>query len=167
MIEVAKADAVVLMGGDNSFNGLYVQPEIHSYADLRGKTVVVDAPDTAYALQLYKMLQVHGLQKGDDAVKPVGGTPLRLEALREDKRNAVAVLNPPFSVLAEKEGFRRLALAWKSSDRTGRRRRSPSGLGPRHTPIPWSGTSEPTWRGCAGRWTRRTSRKPCGCWPSD
>ncbi|HYB73365.1 MAG TPA: ABC transporter substrate-binding protein, partial [Candidatus Sulfotelmatobacter sp.] len=54
MVEVAKADAVIILGGDNSLNDLYVQPEIASIPDLRGKTVIVDAPNTAYALQLYK-----------------------------------------------------------------------------------------------------------------
>lgn len=51
MVELAKADVAVLMGGDSSLNGLYVQPEIRSVAELRGKTVAVDAPDTAYAFQ--------------------------------------------------------------------------------------------------------------------
>src|SRR5688572_15958648 len=41
MVEVAKNDVVIAMGGDNGFNRLIVQPEIKSYADLRGKTVIV------------------------------------------------------------------------------------------------------------------------------
>jgi ABC-type nitrate/sulfonate/bicarbonate transport system substrate-binding protein len=48
---------------------LIVQRDIKSYDDLRGKTVVVDAPDTAYALLLYKMLEIKGLKKGDYVVK--------------------------------------------------------------------------------------------------
>ncbi len=111
MVELAKADVVTVMGGDSSMNHLYVQPEIRSYADLRGKTVIVDAPNTAYAFQLYKMLKLNGLQKGDYAVKPIGGTPLRLEAMRKDKSYAAAMMNPPFSVMAEKEGLRSLGLA--------------------------------------------------------
>ena len=64
-----------------------MQPEIKSYADLRGKTVVVDAPNTAFGLLLYKVLKDNGLNKGDYAVKPSGGSPQRLEALLQDKAN--------------------------------------------------------------------------------
>jgi ABC-type nitrate/sulfonate/bicarbonate transport system substrate-binding protein len=39
MVEVAKADAIIVTGGDNGFNRIIVQPEINSLADLRGKTV--------------------------------------------------------------------------------------------------------------------------------
>jgi ABC-type nitrate/sulfonate/bicarbonate transport system substrate-binding protein len=56
MVELAKADVAIVTGGDNGFNRIFVQPEINAYADLRGKAVVVDAPNTAYALLLYKVL---------------------------------------------------------------------------------------------------------------
>jgi hypothetical protein len=36
-----------------------VRPEIKSYADIRGKTVVVDAPNTAFALILYARSERH------------------------------------------------------------------------------------------------------------
>ena len=111
LVDVAKVDAIIVMGGDSGMNQLFAQPEIQSYAALRGKTVIVDAPNTAFALLLYKMLQLNGLQKGDYVVKPVGGTSVRFEALRKDKSNAASMLNPPFTVLAEKEGFRSLGLA--------------------------------------------------------
>src|SRR5262245_34649133 len=44
MVELAKADVVIVTGGYNGFNRIFVQPEINGYADLRGKAVVVDAP---------------------------------------------------------------------------------------------------------------------------
>ena len=62
-VETAKVDLFVFMGGNNGNNSLYVRPEINSYDDIRGKTVVVDAPNTAFALLLYKMLQVKGLKR--------------------------------------------------------------------------------------------------------
>ena len=112
MAEMAKVDVVVLMGGDNSFNNLYVQPEIRSYADLRGKTVAVDAVDTAYAFQLYAMMKMHGVPQGQYTVDPIGGTPLRLKAMKEDKAHAAAaMMNPPFSIMAERAGLKRLASA--------------------------------------------------------
>jgi ABC-type nitrate/sulfonate/bicarbonate transport system substrate-binding protein len=99
MVELARADVVIVTGGDNGFNRIFVQPEINGYADLRGKAVVVDAPNTAYAFLLYKVLKDHGLNKGDYTVRPIGGTTARLEAMTKDKANAAAgVLNPPLFV---------------------------------------------------------------------
>jgi len=114
MAEVAKADIAVVIGGDNGWNQLIVQPEIKAAADLRGKTVIVDAPNTAYALQLYDMLAQAGLKKGDYEVKVVGATFRRLDAIRGDKTIAASMLNPPFSVLAQKAGLKNLGSAVKS-----------------------------------------------------
>ena len=114
MAEVAKVDIAIVNGGDNGFNQLFVQPEIGSYADLRGRTVIVDAPDTAYALQLYEMLEQNGLKKGDYAVKVVGATFKRLQALEADKSNAASMLNPPFSIRAEKAGLKSMGSAVKA-----------------------------------------------------
>lgn len=107
----ANVDIAVVSGGDNSFNHLYAQPEIKSLADLKGKIVAVDAVNTAYAFQLYEMLRQKGLNKGDYEVKPVGGTTARLEALTKDKNMAAAMLNPPFSVRAEKAGLKDMGTA--------------------------------------------------------
>jgi ABC-type nitrate/sulfonate/bicarbonate transport system substrate-binding protein len=107
MVELGKADAIIVTGGDNGFNRIIAQPEINSLSDLRGKTVVVDAPDTAYALLLYKALKNAGLNKGDYFVNPVGGTTQRIEAMLNDKDHAAAaVINVPFN-------FRFLALGMK------------------------------------------------------
>ncbi len=115
MVELAKADIAIVTGGDNGFNRIFVQPEIKSYAELRGKTVVVDAPNTAFALLLYKVLKDNGLNKGDYVVKPVGGTPARLEAMSKDKANAAAgVLNPPFSFRAVQAGLKDMGAAAKA-----------------------------------------------------
>lgn len=115
MVELAKADVAIVTGGDNGFNHIFVQPEINAYADLRGKTVVVDAPNTAFALLLYKALKDAGLNKGDYAVKPVGGTTARLEVMTKDKANAAAaVLNPPFSFRAREAGLKDMGTATKA-----------------------------------------------------
>jgi ABC-type nitrate/sulfonate/bicarbonate transport system substrate-binding protein len=98
MVELAKADAVIVTGGDNGFNRIMAQPEIKSLADLRGKTVVVDAPNTAYALLLYKALKDAGLNKGDYSVYAAGGTTQRIDTMLHDKeRGAAAVINVPFN----------------------------------------------------------------------
>jgi ABC-type nitrate/sulfonate/bicarbonate transport system substrate-binding protein len=104
-------DIAVVLGGDDSFNRLMVQPEIKSLADIKGKTVAVDAVNTAYAFQLYEMLRQKGLNKGDYEVKSVGGTGQRLEAMVKDKTYAAGMMNPPFSVRAEKAGLKSLDTA--------------------------------------------------------
>jgi ABC-type nitrate/sulfonate/bicarbonate transport system substrate-binding protein len=112
MVELAKVDAVIVTGGDNGFNRIFVQPEIATFADLRGKTVVVDAPNTAYALILYKALKNAGLGKGDYKVNSVGGTTLRLDAMLKDKANAAAaVLGAPFSFRAAENGLKDMGSA--------------------------------------------------------
>lgn len=104
MVELAKADAIIVGGGDNGFNRIFAQPDIKSLSDLRGKTLVVDAPNTAFALLLYKALKNAGLNKGDYNVRAVGGTPQRLNAMLTDKTNAAAG-NPQSA--AELQGRRR------------------------------------------------------------
>ncbi|HWP14484.1 MAG TPA: PhnD/SsuA/transferrin family substrate-binding protein [Xanthobacteraceae bacterium] len=104
----ANVDIAVVFGGDDSFNRLIVQPEINSLADIKGKTVAVDAVNTAYAFQLYEMLRQKGINKGDYEVKSVGTTGARLEALTKDKTYAAAIMNPPFSIRAEKAGLKAL-----------------------------------------------------------
>ena len=111
MAEQAKVDIVVVLGGDNGWNDFIVQPEINEYADLRGKTVVVDAPDTAFAFQLYQMLKLHGIGLSEITVKPVGATRFRIQAMTTDKSAAAAMLNLPFSFQAQQAGLKKLATA--------------------------------------------------------
>jgi ABC-type nitrate/sulfonate/bicarbonate transport system substrate-binding protein len=106
MVEVAHQDVIIVMGGEGSQNELIAQPEIKSIKDLRGKTLIVDAPNTAYALQMKKILQLSGLEAGRDyEIKPFGATPLRLIGMREHKENAGSMLGPPSSIVAKHEGF--------------------------------------------------------------
>jgi len=102
---------VVFLGGDGGNNDLFVQPEINSYQDIRGKTVGVDVPNTAYALLLYKMLDMKGVKKGEYEVKAIGGTFQRVEAMLKDKSIVGSMLNPPFAIRAEREGLKNLGSA--------------------------------------------------------
>src|SRR5262249_47782645 len=109
MVEVAKQDVVIVTGGDSGMNEFFVQPEVKSFADMRARILVVDAPDTAYALQAKKILAAHGLKAGADyTVKPVGAGVYRLKAMAESKDNAAAILNLPFTVQAEALGLKSL-----------------------------------------------------------
>jgi ABC-type nitrate/sulfonate/bicarbonate transport system substrate-binding protein len=109
MIEVAKEDVVILAGGDSGMNEFIVQPDIGAFADLKGRTIVVDAPDTAYALQAKKLLLKHGLHEGADyTVKQAGAVVYRFKALIDDRSNAGGILNLPFNIEAEEHGLRSL-----------------------------------------------------------
>ena len=111
MVEMAKHDVVIVTGGDSSMNEFFVQPEIQSIADLKGRTVIVDAPNTAYALQAKKILRMNGVNDSDYTLKEVGGTLFRYRAMREDKTNAASMLNPPFSVDAAATGLKSMGRA--------------------------------------------------------
>lgn len=114
MVELAKADTVIVTGGDHGFNQIITQPEINSLAELRGKTVVVDAPNTAFALLLYKALKDSGLNKGDYAVNPVGGTDQRLVAMTKDKNNMAGIMGIPFVFRATGAGLKDFGPAYQS-----------------------------------------------------
>jgi len=109
MVERGKHDVVLVTGGDSSLNEFIAQPDVRSVADLKGRTVIVDAPNTAFALQVKKILLLNGLKEGSDyTVKPVGATVVRYRALRENTDYAASTLTPPFSVQALAAGFRSL-----------------------------------------------------------
>lgn len=115
MVELAKVDVVIVTGGDDGFNRIFAQPDITSLSDLRGKTLVVDAPNTAFALLLYRALKDAGLNGADYKVNPVGGTPQRLHAMLTDKDHAAAgILNPPLSFDAAAAGLKDLGSATKA-----------------------------------------------------
>jgi ABC-type nitrate/sulfonate/bicarbonate transport system substrate-binding protein len=107
LVENEKADVIIVAGGSNGMTELVVRPEINSYEDIRGRPVVVDAPDTAYGLILYKLLALKGLRKGDYSVVPAGACPQRRAALH--RGGVAAMLNPPCNLLLKKEGYRSLA----------------------------------------------------------
>jgi ABC-type nitrate/sulfonate/bicarbonate transport system substrate-binding protein len=112
MVERAKKDVVIVTGGDSSMNEFFVLPGVRTVADLKGGILLVDAPNTAYALQAKKILLMNGLKEGADySLKEAGGTMFRYKALRESKQNSAAMLNPPFSVDAAASGLKSLGRA--------------------------------------------------------
>ena len=105
MVEGAKKDVIIVSGGSNGMLSLFVRPEVKSYDDIRGKAVVVDAPDTAYALVLYKMLALKGVKRSEYDIFQGGDCMRRLNGIRNDPKNVAVLLNFPCTVLAEREGF--------------------------------------------------------------
>jgi ABC-type nitrate/sulfonate/bicarbonate transport system substrate-binding protein len=109
MRETDGIDIVVFMGGDSGMNELFVQPHVGSVEDIRGGRLVVDAPDTAFALQAYKILEDHGLRQNlDYEIVVVGRGAFRLAAMQADSANTAAILNPPYSLEARNLGLRTL-----------------------------------------------------------
>lgn len=101
------------MGSDSGFLSLVASPDIKNFADLKGKTLSVDARTTGYAFVLFEMLSRNGLREGDYSIEKVGGTAMRWSALREGKQSGT-LLSAPYNLLAEKEHFNELAKATKA-----------------------------------------------------
>lgn len=109
MVEMAREEVIIVTGGDGGMNEFIVRPEITKLADIRGKNLVVDAPNTAYALIARKVLKTNGLVDGRDyRLDPAGGTPLRVASMTEKPASAAAMLNPPWSFIAQARGLKSL-----------------------------------------------------------
>jgi ABC-type nitrate/sulfonate/bicarbonate transport system substrate-binding protein len=106
LVDSSGADAVIVAGGDNGFNHLFVQPEIAGLGELRGKTLVADVANTGWSFVLYDILRRHGLKRGVYSIHEAGAPFRRFEAMRDDKTMAAAILNPPFAILARRAGLR-------------------------------------------------------------
>jgi ABC-type nitrate/sulfonate/bicarbonate transport system substrate-binding protein len=107
------ADLVAVMGADRGFLKLITVPEVKSFADLRGKTLSVDARNTGYALVMFEFLDRAGLREPDFTVDRAGGVMQRFQALME-KKHAGTMLISPFEVQAEARGYNVLATASES-----------------------------------------------------
>ncbi len=102
-------DVVAIMGGDPGMNELIVTPDIEKVEDIRGGRLFVDAPDTAFALQAYRIFADEGLVRDRDyEVVAVGRGELRVQALRDHPTRSSAVLNVPYSLETKALGMRSL-----------------------------------------------------------
>jgi ABC-type nitrate/sulfonate/bicarbonate transport system substrate-binding protein len=107
---VAKSELIAFMGGDNGFLRLVTVPDVKSYADLKGQQLSVDALTTGYAFVLRELLKENGLASADYELVRAGGVVERFESLCR-KQHSGTLLISPFEVLAEAQGFNRLANA--------------------------------------------------------
>lgn len=82
--------------------------EIKSPTDLRGKTLAGDPGDSNYDLHRRKILRAHGVGESEYAVKIIGTSPFRFEALRHGEV-AACMLAPPYDAQALSEGYNLLA----------------------------------------------------------
>lgn len=108
----AQPEFFAFMGSDDGFLSLVAAPDVKTFADLKGKTLSVDARTTGYAFVLFDILRRNGLAEGDYKIEKVGGTVMRWDALREGKQSGT-LLSAPFNLLASEQHFNELARAIK------------------------------------------------------
>jgi ABC-type nitrate/sulfonate/bicarbonate transport system substrate-binding protein len=89
--------------------GVSTRKGISGFADLRGGSVSVDAPNTGYAFVLYELLEQNGLVRARDYnVVEHGAVAKRYEKLVEGRADAT-LLNYGYETLAARQGCGRLA----------------------------------------------------------
>jgi NitT/TauT family transport system substrate-binding protein len=98
----------MVMGTARGLNlALVVHPSIRSAADMRGKSVAITGfsglPYTGLLLSLKEL----GMSKEQVVPLNIGGKTARLEALLANRVSA-AILDPPYTTMAAKEGYRLL-----------------------------------------------------------
>lgn len=84
----------------------FVQPDVQSFSDLKGKDFAVDAITTGFAFVLQKILHENGIKQGEYKLVSVGGTKQRYQAMKAQKSLHGTLLTPPFIGMARKAGFR-------------------------------------------------------------
>jgi len=100
-------DLFAFMGGYSGSLRFVTQPDIKTYAALKGKTVGVDAATTGFAFILYKLAAMNGLALSDYKIEKLGGTPARVQAMMEG-RIAGTMISSPSEILPESKGYTRL-----------------------------------------------------------
>jgi len=97
-------DLFAFMGATQVELAFIVAPTIKSYADLKGKTLALDALATGFAFVLYEMLAKSGLARSDYEFAAVGATPQRWESVRTGQHVGTITIEP-FTSIAKAQGF--------------------------------------------------------------
>ena len=103
-------DLFAFLGGDGGFASVVAAPAVKSFADLKGKTLSVDAMTTGFAFLLRELLARNGIAEADVTIVRAGGTENRYRELIAGKQDAT-VLRTPFELTAKGRGFNVLAYA--------------------------------------------------------
>lgn len=86
---------------------LIVQPDVKTYADLKGKILGVSQLQSASTLNLRQLMRKHGLKDNDYTVLQVGGSGKRYAAI-QSKQIAGSLITEPVNFEAMDAGFRKL-----------------------------------------------------------
>jgi ABC-type nitrate/sulfonate/bicarbonate transport system substrate-binding protein len=98
-------DLFAFMGATQVELAFIVAPTINGYADLKGKSLALDAVATGFAFVLYEMLARAGLSREDYSFAAVGATPHRWEAVRTGAHVGTITIEP-FTSIAKAQGFK-------------------------------------------------------------
>jgi ABC-type nitrate/sulfonate/bicarbonate transport system substrate-binding protein len=101
-------DLFAFLGNDSGFASIVAAPNVKSFAELKGKTVSVDAMTTGYAFMVRELLARNGLAEADVTYVRAGGTANRYRDLVAGKHDAT-LLRTPFELLVRERGFNQLA----------------------------------------------------------
>ena len=102
------SDFFGFMGSDDGFLSLVAAPDVKTFADLKGKTISVDAMSNGFSFALRDMLARNGIKESDVQWARAGGTDRRFAALMEGQ-HAATMLRAPFDLQAKNRGFNQLA----------------------------------------------------------
>jgi ABC-type nitrate/sulfonate/bicarbonate transport system substrate-binding protein len=103
-------DLFAFLGDDGGFASVVGAPAVKGFADLKGKTVSVDAMTTGYAFMVREILSRNGLTEADVNYVRAGATANRYRDLLAGKHEAT-LLRTPFELAAKGRGFNVLAYA--------------------------------------------------------
>jgi ABC-type nitrate/sulfonate/bicarbonate transport system substrate-binding protein len=97
-------DYVVLMGATQLELAIVTAPEVRTYADLKGRSIALDALTTGFAFVLFDMMQKSGLSRDDVTFAAVGATPQRWQSVKAGEHAATLTIEP-FTSIAKRSGF--------------------------------------------------------------
>ena len=100
-----ETDLFVFLGSDDAFLSISAQAEIHEIADLKGKTLTVDALTTGFAFVLREILERNGIGAGDVKFERAGGAADRFRDMLKNPEHAATTTVTPFDLLGEMRGF--------------------------------------------------------------
>lgn len=101
-------DLFAFMGLDNGFLSLVGGTKIKTLAELRGKTLSVDAMTTGYAFVLREIMARSGMSESEVNYVRAGGVLNRFQELLAGKHDGTLLITP-FEILAGNRGHPRLA----------------------------------------------------------
>src|SRR5207248_7001921 len=81
-------DLFAFLGNDSGFASVVSAPAVKRFADLKGKTVSVDAMTTGYAFVVRELLARNGVSESDVTYVRAGGTSNRYRDLLAGKHDA-------------------------------------------------------------------------------
>jgi ABC-type nitrate/sulfonate/bicarbonate transport system substrate-binding protein len=101
-------DLFAFLAIDDGLLALATKPAVHKLADLKGKTLSVDAMTTGFAFVLRELVHRAGLAEADVHFVSAGGTPNRYRELIAGKHDGT-LLRTPYELLVKDRGFHLLA----------------------------------------------------------